>query len=527
MTFIPNVSGIVSTINSSSTPLGSGGVFTGTAEIVTKYATVDLSIDSNVGSAACGVQIQFSSDGTNWDIKNSYTYYSTNTFSVSIMVQAKYMRVVYTNTTAVQSSFRLQTILHISKQPSNTALIVQPIPSLIDAFGRIRVSNNFTLLEMTHVRGLNPFQMTSVVAGTGTITLNANSPYVTLAVTTNADSVKAQSRARGIYQPGKSLLVFNTGVINAASNATGVTSRIGYYDDNDGLYFEHQGNGAAGSLFVVIRTSGSGSVVNTSTAQSAWNIDKMDGTGTSGITIDSSKSLIFMIDFEWLGVGRIRFGTVIGGAVYYIHEINNANINTLPYMNCGSQPCRYEITSTSGAGSQRKICSTVISEGGFTSIGRVFSASYAKANLKAVNTPLVPIMSLRLKTTSNNPKVNVLIKNLSFLTTTASIMNWRLYIFRDLAVATFLTGGAWVSADAESAIEYNLSATAVTVTNGQLVTSGFVYDSNLPDFSNLFLENQVFITSNISGLTDVAVFCSESMNLAESAAAAITWSELL
>lgn len=101
----------------------------------------------------------------------------------------------------------------------------------------------------------------------------------------------------------------------------------------------------------------------------------MDGTGISSISLNFTKAQLFVINFEWLSVGRIRFGFYLFGKINYCHQNTNLNLLTAPYMLSQNLPIRYEIITTYGeTGSLVQICSTVISEGGYTPIGRSFSA---------------------------------------------------------------------------------------------------------------------------------------------------------
>lgn len=79
-------------------------------------------------------------------------------------------------------------------------------------------------------------------------------------------------------------------------------------------------------------------------AQSSWNIDKCDGTGPSGYSIDVKKMQMIYIDYSWYGAGTIRFG-VRGprGTIIYIHRIVNSNVNQLAYQKSGNLPARYEV----------------------------------------------------------------------------------------------------------------------------------------------------------------------------------------
>lgn len=104
----------VSTVNSSTTVLAASGVFTGTSEDVSDYSHITTTVFASHASATDGLQIQQSSDGTNWDFVDSYTIPATTGKSFSAAVSAKFCRVVYTNSGTLQTVFRLQTIF--SKQ---------------------------------------------------------------------------------------------------------------------------------------------------------------------------------------------------------------------------------------------------------------------------------------------------------------------------------------------------------------------------------------------------------------------------
>lgn len=243
-----------------------------------------------------------------------------------------------------------------------------------DAFGRMRVSSPFTLFDSQN-RYLNGNQFAQKIAGGGTYTYDANSSSFTLAVgSANGDSVISQCRTVQVYQPGKSLLVLNTFAMGTL--LTGCRQRVGYFTSGDGIYFEADGD----DLYLVIRSSVTGSPVNTRIAQADWNQDPMDGSGPSGITLDPTRTQIFWCDIEWLGVGSVRTGFVINGIFYICHVFNHANTETTVYMTTATLNCRYEITNTAataGAVTMRQICSTVISEGGYNPVTTVNYVSNA------------------------------------------------------------------------------------------------------------------------------------------------------
>lgn len=116
------VTGDISTGNSTTTVLDADEVFTGTSEEVKDYASLTIIIDASHDSAADGISIEFSPDGTNWDKASPYTFDVSVTPSLTIIkpIVARYFRIVYTNGGTLQTHFRMQTILHSSPVLANT-----------------------------------------------------------------------------------------------------------------------------------------------------------------------------------------------------------------------------------------------------------------------------------------------------------------------------------------------------------------------------------------------------------------------
>jgi len=233
----------------------------------------------------------------------------------------------------------------------------------VDAFGRLRVSNPYTLFDSQN-RYQKDTQFNETLTGSGTSTYVANESSVDLAVTTaSGDKVVRQTNRVFPYQPGKSLEVLATFVMNAGK--TNLRQRVGYFNTDNGVFF--QVSGTTNSFVLRTNTSGTPSDVRT-VNQADWNGDKLDGTGASGLTLDITKAQILYMDFEWLGVGSVRCGFIINGQIIICHTFNNANDIDKVYMTTAILPIRYEIENTGAAASAStltQICSSVISEGGY------------------------------------------------------------------------------------------------------------------------------------------------------------------
>ena len=332
----------------------------------------------------------------------------------------------------------------------------------IDAFGRLRVSNPFTLFDSSHRFTDNGLWSTSTATG-GAATFNSSQGLIDLAVTAASGSEVVRETTKVFsYQPGKSLLVLNTFVMSAAK--TGLRQRVGYYGAANGYYLEQNDS----TVSFVERSSVSGALVNTPVTQASWNVDPMNGTGPSGITLDLTKAQILFMDLEWLGVGTVRIGFVIDGNFYVCHKFQHANIIASTYITTASLPLRYEITNTaatSGASTLKQICSTVLSEGGYELRGSQQAVGTPITSPRTLTTggTFYPIVSIRLKSTRLDAVV--IATAISVIGNTAANYNWQ------VVSSGTTTGGSWVSAGINSSVEYNLTGSSFT--GGRILASGF------------------------------------------------------
>jgi hypothetical protein len=333
----------------------------------------------------------------------------------------------------------------------------------IDAFSRLRVSNPFTLFDSSHRFADNGLWSTAT-ATSGSATFNAAQGLVDLTVTTASGSEVVRETTKVFsYQPGKSLLVLSTFVMSPAK--TNLRQRVGYYGANNGYYLELNNTT---SVSFVERSFVTGAVVNTPVAQASWNVDPMDGSGPSGITLDLTKAQILFMDLEWLGVGTVRMGFIIDGNFYVCHKFNHANIIASTYITTASLPLRYEITNTgatSGASTLKQICSTVLSEGGYELRGSQQAVGTPITSAKTLTTAgtYYPIVSIRLKSTRLDGIA--VATALSAIGNTAANYNWQ------VVSGGTTTGGSWVSAGANSSVEYNLTGSSFT--GGRIIASGY------------------------------------------------------
>jgi hypothetical protein len=385
---------------------------------------------------------------------------------------------------------------------------------IIDAFGRLRVSNPVTIFDSKQIFDNQPlFWDDSEVSGTGTSSTYSK-PYartrIAVSATTAGKRVR-QTFMRFNYQPGKSQQIIMTSKLTGET--TGIKAAVGQFDDDHGLFFQLD----AGTMYVARRSSVTGSAVDTRVAQASWNIDPMDGTGPSGVTLDPTKTQIMMIDYEWLGVGRVRFGFVVDGLIYYCHEFLNTNSLEEVYISTPNSPLRYEIENdgTGAVASIDHICSTVITEGGQQDLGVLRHIDNSITSAMTAGTTYA-LIGLRLKSTNLGAAIDLI--NVSCLCSTKDdAAHWEVRLNPTVA-------GTFTYADqTNSSVQTASGAIGNTVTGGVEIDGGY-FSTAVP--SNNAVKNAIRLGADIAGTRDEVVLCVRGISANINAYTSMTWREL-
>jgi hypothetical protein len=409
----------------------------------------------------------------------------------------------------------LKTTATLSSSPTTPVHIEMPL-TLIDAFSRLRVSSPYTLFDSTFTYDLQPDLYSTLVTNTGTVTWDTNKKAAVLTTsTTSGSSAIIQSRQYIRYQPGKSQLVLITG--NFKSSATGVKKKFGQFDDNNGKFFMLDGT----TLSVNLRSKISGSVVDTSVIQSNWNIDKLDGTGTSGITLNMNNQQIMFINYQWLGAGKIVFGFDIGGDLIPCHAMDHSNILTTLYSQTAILPIRSEIINSSTTSSTLEFtCASVISEGGIEAKGRLRTMNYAATAPKAfAASTTIPIISIRKQAAYLN--VPVLVEEIGLFVNTA-----------DDFLVTIISNGTLTSptwTDVAGFCQRDIASTAIT--GGITIYSTYVRSSStseskvITDLLSKTVNN--YIGSDLSGNSEILSLVAYNITTSAAAYGFINYREIV
>ena len=390
-----------------------------------------------------------------------------------------------------------------------------------DGFGKARVVEPFTLFDSNFIYSDDSRNWNSNTAVGGTSLFVNNQSHVAMTANGTVGSKCIRETKKVFkYQPGKSLLTmssFQMAPINTYNANTGLRQRVGYFDANNGTYFEANGN----TLHMVIRSSVTGNVVENRVPQTLWNVDKLNGTGASNLTINVANSQIFWTDTEWLGVGSVRTGFVIDGQFIICNIFNHANRDTGVYMQSATLPVHLEIenlTTTGVPATLKHICNSVISEGGYTPS----AASRAVATpLNGVNlnqTTFTPVIALRLKSSFKNAVV------IPSLLTAWGLQNTP-FVYK-VSMNENVANGSWVSAGTESAVEYNISATDIS--GGDMLMQGLYgggtigshLEMNLKDF-----DHSLQLRRRLDGTMETFVISVLATSNNDDTVATLTWQE--
>jgi len=364
---------------------------------------------------------------------------------------------IETDTSVMNSADDLQILIYDSTSGGGGSQ-GPGVNGTIDAFGRLRVSSGYTIADYKSVYGADDEMLSTTSGGGSSVAYQTDLAASRLTAGTGAtDYAQRQSRMYHNYQPGKSQLVFASfNFYNAVANCN---KRIGYFDDRNGIFFQLAGNG---TLSFVKRSYVTGSTVDTTVAQSSWNVDPCDGTGPSGFDLSVAQTQLLFIDFQWLGVGRIRIGFVHDGAKIIAHEFYHSNVIATAYWSQPSLPVRAEVRNTAGTAGAAyldMICSTVMSEGGYAEAGDDFSIGSAVRTVGNSSVTL-PVAAIRLANTFNGYPNRQYVR-LSAVNVIAPAQTVKVEIIR-VESHTVITGGSWVTGGQGSGVEYNITATGYT-----------------------------------------------------------------
>lgn len=309
----------------------------------------------------------------------------------------------------------------------------------LDAFGNHRVAPPAFVADGQLTYDLQPLIYEQIISANGAIAHDATNRCATISLTAadSGEETYMQSFQYYRYQAGRAQEVFITGASHNLTSNCEAFYRYG--DGNNAIEFATDGT-LAGSKFIIRSDTDNGDQTVT---QANWNTDNLDGgndtANPSGLTLDPTKSQIFVIDVQALYVGRVRCGFDLDGEIIWCHEFLHANTIAPPYIQTANLPIGAGIRATDNAasGSMRFVCSCVLSRGGQEQIaGYDFSVEGTVTAGSGTRTHLI---SIRPKTTFNSltNRVEFVLEDLELLVTGSNPVYWELCLGQALTTPTY------------------------------------------------------------------------------------------
>jgi hypothetical protein len=521
--------GTVSSGNTTTALLGAGATFTGVGEDILNFATLTISIHSDVVSAAQGLKIQFSLDNTEWHTTDEYTYENNGIFKTySLQRVARYFRLIYTNGPDPQTHMELSVIFNPVAGVASSHRIGDTIKNEDDAqlmksvlSGQAPIGDQINIVAtaagalktdvVTPVGNLPVSQLSTLMdgktlnrefnelweqVGTGTHTFQTNKLQMSVGV---GEWCVYQTRRFYPYFSGKPQKIELT--FDNFHPETNVTKRVGYFSSNtaspfdatyDGFYLESSGN----TIRFVLENAGA----------TVFDVDIADWDGfdiMNGYEDPAHWENFTVIEFNflWLGGAYIEIRLVTPEGFTTVHSEIYAGTSTDVFIQSPNQPARYEIRSTTGTGNFRAICSQIATSGSIneSAYSKSVNTGHLPINLVTVGTTY-PLLAIR-KTAAlrANP---IRITNADCLLASADTIRWSIQINPTLSAAltyAAVTGTAFDSAVGDGAI---------TVTgDGIIIASGYLVQADSIQAA-LFRDNYLsWLSGAIDGVQDEYILC--------------------
>lgn len=381
----------------------------------------------------------------------------------------------------------------------------------LDSFERLRVSEPTCVFEYSYSAFLPASATTIWETGTtgtaSTDVLTTNLYGFNIGMPTNTVSGRWYQTYNHIrYTPGTSVLFRHTFVPGTVT--ANQRDRVGMFTDQgtfpsaagDGFFYEND----AGTIYMVRRYMTQGAGSEERVAQASWNLNRCQGAGDVAdasrniFTLDVTKAQHFVVEYQHLGVGTIRFGWETGAnGVVWCHEMHSVNTIAEGWCRTGSLPVRIESYNYGVASTHNftNICTAVYHEGNTMDLRgwRYFSGdsgSTAKTGGTAVG--LYPLLSIRAAGTNDLTKrARIMPVSVSINVITAGTVGVTPIKVSLLMLGTPNTGATYAVTIAGSAVVVDNAATASTA-----VTGTAVWTVSIPNVIGTYTFDLTFMRDN-------------------------------
>ena len=368
--------------------------------------------------------------------------------------------------------------------------------------GRVRIAENTVIFDAYFVNSDRASSFNSKTVGGGAITRNNSRSLMELTTGTSSGDRAVYQSTYHHYVAGQTFIVGMTGVFGNTSNCV---KRMGYFDDNDGIFLAYDGT----TLSFNIRTSVPGES-DQSVIASNFN--------ENTFSFDPTKYYLWQIDFLWQGGGPVTLYVFDGKNRKKLHTFEHSGSGDVAYMKTPNLPIRFEILNTGTTTAQQFDMSCVqLSTEGKNLVGiQNRTASNVDAGGANINTSSYkPLITIRLKSNYVRALINLL--ETKVLATTNDDISFRL-----IKNGTLSGSPTWASVGPESEVEFDVDASSVS--GGVVLDEGFVAkNAGIP--SNISDTFEV-IQSDFDGNPDTLTLAAKSLTTSATVYGALTWSEV-
>lgn len=400
-----------------------------------------------------------------------------------------------------------------------------------DTLSRLRTSNPYSLFDAKFRYDIKP-DLFLVKKGLGTETAVFQSMDCCVDLTvpiTDEAKVVYQTKRYITYETGKSLVALISAQFRTTAVVAGNVCKIGYFDDSAD---KSDSAGTCGSgVFVMLDATGVVSVVkrtadesgvqtDSAVAQTNWNMDVMNGTGISGLTLTKTGVNIWVFDMENNNGGRIRIGVVVGGSVHYVHQFEGAGSSSHPNLFSPSLPIRLEMENTAEIAATQKMklfSCCVSSEGGYEPTVATFSAGTGPDVIKYLtsHSDCVPLMSMKIDTAKI--RSSIMPKKVTIVNTNTGVA------FFKIAMNGTTNDATYTAVNANSVAKVATDGTAYTDDSGSTIVSGYVGPNQI---ITLDVPKEMFLSSNLAGTaSDILTVYARHVKGSSDLSASLEWEE--
>lgn len=534
----------VSVLNSTTILLPAQSVFTGQWEDVSTVAALRIVIKASTPSAVNGVSVQFGMLAQQVDTTRTYTYSTANSlFNLLTVRSGRYVRLVYTNGSTGQTAFSMAVFTCTSMDPpqslvsdtvtDDTAVALtksvlalrhdsgQYTAAAADERGNLRVripttfrrvitSNSVPLMQIGFTYGLNTDITSQSTVGTGVApTWSGGKAQLRSGTGVGASTLSTLRYCRCAYGDAMTIIfgcVFGTGV-------AGNTQLVGAGTASNGVFVGF--NGA--SFGTLVRTNG----VDTWTAATAFNTDRVDGTGNTGFLLDPTLGNTYAISYDTTGFGNIAFMVFDGQHYIRMHNVNMGNSSVTPGLANAQFPCTamcQNTTSTSNVNLQ------VLGFSAFSDTGIVPKPSFERSidvTRTLTGTQYTPFLCLRNKDVfnglTNTSTVRLQNVNVAALFSGHTLANTIGNVTIGIIEAGTVLGATYVDVSTANSVVQTCTTTT-SITGGRVLYAATVVDSQISIDLSL---RDIVITPGYT----LCIACKLSANSSYTVATTATWAE--